>query len=340
KTIKEREAQENYKQRVREITQSALDSLPVLEYPCLFDDELENVRNEWNKIVLKMSKQVDSFVQNENTMKWADIREQKLTIDAFQGASSRVWIVKQTLEQISDTESLLIDKGITEEQQQMIDTVKRCAVMWGRDVLRTDKNLIAGFTHPLIDVLEGAKAWGTYQDDVTNKQWLCVWNGKPPIQDMEKPFYDDSDAIRKFSIKEKWKAGDEQYIYWTRKEKAIYEEKQERIKQRNEILNQRKQAEQERQATAISRILEILDTDLSHITDYIDEQPTQLQPLLRNHFQQQLLKMDSMKQKLEAIQQSNSVNYDELESMYNIAVYRLDYVANPLSLFDIFKPDF
>ncbi|EGL0111918.1 hypothetical protein IOU64_004442 [Salmonella enterica] len=340
RTIKEREAQEAYKQRVREITQSALDSLPVLEIPNGFNESLENITAEWNKTVLRMSKQVDSFVQNENTMKWADLREQKLTVDAFQGATARTWIVKQTLEQIADTEAILQDLNITDEQQQMLDTVKRCAVMWGRDVLRTDKNLVMGFTHPLIDVLEGAKAWGTYLDTHTNKQWLCVWNGTPPAADNEQPYYDETDSIRKFSIKDSWKEGDEQFIYWTRKEKAIYEETEKRIAKRNQDIAERKKAEQERIERFYKSLLSILDTDLSHLEDYTHTLPPIVRGDAIKHLTNQYPIIDGMRNELIEI---NGRGGDTLQRNLELweakARCKMGHILNPDILFrDILQP--
>ncbi|EKN6871983.1 hypothetical protein PXY30_004446 [Salmonella enterica] len=268
-TVKERTLQSEYQKRVRELTQGALDCLPVLENGYLFDDYYQRIKHEWNKIILRMNKQIDAYKDEEDSKQWAKVRDFRYTIDAFNGAYTRELIVVQTFEQILDAEIVLTEKGITEQESQMIDTIKRCAVMWARDILSSPKNLVMGFTHPLIDVLKGSLVWGTYLDEHTSNQWLCVWKGKATENNLT-PFENGDEAIRRFSIIEKWKEGDENLIYWTLTERREAEAR-EKAKAKVEAKRKAdKEAAEKEVRRHYEKLLETIPSGFDWLYDFAD----------------------------------------------------------------------
>jgi len=186
---RERETIERHKQLVTEVTRGFSDSLPIFELESFqsFSQLLERVENQWNKLTLRMSNQISAALQSGRKLPYLEVREQRLTIDALSDAYARCWIIYQTLQQLADAEYILREKGLSDEQETQLATLKRCAVMWAHDVNDNPKQLVMGFSHPLLAVLGNQWIWGTRYDEATGQQWLCVWDS-PTKHDLESPF--------------------------------------------------------------------------------------------------------------------------------------------------------
>ncbi|ELU2973595.1 hypothetical protein QO636_004500 [Salmonella enterica] len=196
---KEKQAQEEHAERVRKVVG---ETVRVMEFFAVedllsFNQMLETVRARWDKMTVKMDRVITGFIQSGRNLPFTEAREQRLTVEAFCGATARLHAVVMTLNQIADAEKIILSgDDVTEEQREQIETVKRCAVLWGRDVLNNDNVLVMGFTHPLLSVVGDAYAWGTVEDENTGKQWLCAWqNQTRNLQDELTPFDNPETAI-------------------------------------------------------------------------------------------------------------------------------------------------
>ncbi|EGN0091369.1 hypothetical protein III71_004572 [Salmonella enterica subsp. enterica serovar Newport] len=187
---KEQTAQKEHAERVRAIVG---DAVKVMEFFAVddvlsFERMLDVVQARWDKITVKMDRIISAFIQSGRNVSFTEAREQRLTVEAFCGATARLHAVVMTLQQIADAESILRDGSLPPEQEEQLETVKRCAVLWGQEVLSNDKVLVMGFTHPLLNVLGNPLAWGTVEDE-HGKQWLCAWkNHHRNLEDELTPF--------------------------------------------------------------------------------------------------------------------------------------------------------
>ncbi|MCS5736881.1 hypothetical protein, partial [Herbiconiux daphne] len=182
--IKEREAQENHKKLVKGITNnfmetiSLIDKLPVIsfhEYMSKLQYDSERIRNQMEKII-------DASIQRGETRNYIKTKNQRILVDAFYDGRLRSNIILQTFQQIADAEMIIKEQEHTPETIEQLETVKRCAVIWAKEIAENPKQKIVGFTHPLLNVVSNPYVWGTIPDENGN-QWLCVWN-KPTIDDI------------------------------------------------------------------------------------------------------------------------------------------------------------
>ncbi|MEB6381673.1 hypothetical protein MXM41_22530, partial [Leclercia adecarboxylata] len=179
RTQKEATEQKAHAERVRQICGDA-DAVMRLfadEDFFTFEQVLRSVSRQWEKRCVQMDRQISAYIQSGHNIPYAEAREQRLTMEAFCGATARLHAVVMTLQQIADAENIILRDGSLPEQVEAIDTVKRCAVLWARDVLDNNKVLVMGFTHPLLAVVGDPMAWGTAEDE-HGKQWLCVWQNE------------------------------------------------------------------------------------------------------------------------------------------------------------------
>ncbi|EBX6050931.1 hypothetical protein E2019_22980 [Salmonella enterica subsp. enterica serovar Amager] len=105
--------------------------------------------------------------------------------EGLHGAKARYRIILNTIEQFEDIEQERrhrlkspADIGTLNTQTSLI---KRALLYWARDVLRSPKRDIDGFTHPLLDGIADPATWGIKQG-ADGKMWLCGWkyeNGEP-----------------------------------------------------------------------------------------------------------------------------------------------------------------
>ncbi|ENQ7110040.1 hypothetical protein ACEQLT_004482, partial [Salmonella enterica] len=228
---RERNLQNEYLKRVREITGGDELDIPFdfMDTFNSFDRELEQYELKWLRVVNKFNKLVE-----ENTCDgWGyAANKRKLTVDAFVGSEARLHIIVMTLKQIQVAEEKVLENNnlLPEYKHKdlinMIESVKRCAILWARDVSRSKTNLIQGFTHRLLPVLGDCGVWGTYLDSETGEQWLCSWKGKPENYDYSLPYVDDQKNTKLFSKLEKWKESDTDYLIWTELDKWDAEKKE------------------------------------------------------------------------------------------------------------------
>ncbi|ELY2922583.1 hypothetical protein SMC70_004084 [Cronobacter sakazakii] len=176
---KEQTAQKEHAERVKAIVG---DAVKVMEFFAVddvlsFERMLDVVQARWDKITVRMDRVISAFIQSGRNVSFTEAREQRLTVEAFCGATARLHAVVMTLQQIADAELILRGSSLPDDQLEQIETVKRCAVLWGQEVLSNDKVLVMGFTHPLLNVLGDPLAWGTVEDE-HGKQWLCAWKNQ------------------------------------------------------------------------------------------------------------------------------------------------------------------
>ncbi|EPD6685270.1 hypothetical protein ACSDH9_004097 [Cronobacter sakazakii] len=283
-TIKDRQLQEEHKQRVREITQGMNDSLPILELGERFYDELDNVRNQWNKVVLKMNRAIDAAHQSGRKIPYAEVREERLTIDAFCGAEARMSVVVQTLEQIADAEMILREQGLTSEQEGQLFTLKRAAVMWCRDVLDYPRDLVMGFTHPLLSVLGNPMVWGTKLDETTGQQWLCCWVSGQELREQATPFDGEpdwtnanpklqvptSEPVREWGSDEAkgWKSTDVDYLYEREEQKRKRAAREKADAEKRAALEARQAVVKEQTSKRLARLIGTLRDGLEGLYGY------------------------------------------------------------------------
>ncbi|HGA5020725.1 TPA: hypothetical protein ACISW0_004463 [Salmonella enterica subsp. enterica serovar Javiana] len=247
-TAKEQAADQQHKELVREITRGFCDSLAFVErwVNVSLVEMLERVELQWLKLQRRMTNVIDAAIQRGDKVDYVKVREQRLTVDAFHGAGARVWIAYQTLQQIADAEQILTEQGMTEEQQEQLATVKRCAVLWAQEINQNPKQLVMGFTHPLLNVLGDSWTWGT-KEDAHGQQWICVWE---PLSiqgklDEQTPFGENRrteeaapehanrswltivpEPVRSFAGGGEWQSTDNDYVYEQHRAKQARLEKE------------------------------------------------------------------------------------------------------------------
>ncbi|OSK87595.1 hypothetical protein ECXG_05338 [Escherichia coli TA447] len=180
RTLKERQAQADHAERVCKLVG---ETVKVMEFFAVedllsFGQMLETVSARWEKMTVKMDRIITGFIQSGRNLPFTEAREQRLTVEAFCGATARLHAVVMTFQQIADAEKIILADDVMPEVIEQLETVKRCAVLWGRDVLNNENVLVMGFTHPLLNVLGNPLAWGTVEDENTGKQWLCCWQNQ------------------------------------------------------------------------------------------------------------------------------------------------------------------
>lgn len=280
----QQEAESKYKELVKEITSGVCESLPVLETSRFFNFPLllEQVEFKWSKLQNNMLNRITAAKQTGRKIDYIQARDEKLTLDAFHGATARTWIILQTLRQIYDAELILTEQGLSGEQEQQLQTIKRCAVLWAYDILDNPRQLVMGFTHPLLNVLGDSWVWGTRADE-QGAQWVCVWD-KVSIQsitDQMTPFdlangnslpQDVNPALQqqqelspvKNCCSEDWRSTDVDYIYEQEERKrarAAAEQQQ----------HEREQARKERDAAMKAKLGKRIASLVSGLTDGFGE---------------------------------------------------------------------
>lgn len=233
---RERNLQDEYLKRVRAITGGDDLNIPFdfLDTFNSFERELEKYELQWLRSTTKFNKLVE-----ENTSEgWGyAANKRKLTVDAFVGAEARLHIVVMTLKQIKLAEEKLLENNDLlpgynpEDLENMIESVKRCSILWARDVLRTKSNLIQGFTHRLLPVLGDCGVWGTYLDTATGEQWLCSWKGKESDYNYSLPYVDEQANVKLFNKIDKWKESDTDFLIWSELDRWDIEKKEKRRKE-------------------------------------------------------------------------------------------------------------
>lgn len=288
--VKQQQQIDEHRDLVRTITKGFTDSLPIVERATFipFSELVEKVELQWTKTLLQMNKIISAALVSGRKIDYIEARNDRLTIDAFHGAEARQWIVVQTLRQIADGEMILREKGITEEQEQQLATLKRCAVMWAFDINDNPRQLVMGFTHPLLEVLGNQWVWGTRYDDVTDQQWLCVWDNPTiaGIEDQRSPFDlananhevltpDCINAIftdqTKHPVKDwcadGWKSTDVDYIYEQERQKRA----RVAAEKRQEALREANRAKVCNRIASLKKWLTEVQSDLSGLYGYAAE---------------------------------------------------------------------
>lgn len=260
RTIAERKANDEHAERVRKI---AGDAVRVLEF---FQDDLfsfewmrREIEAKWDRVVVKMSRQIDAYLQSGHALPYTEAREQRLTLEAFCGGHSRLHIIVMTFQQIADAEKILTEQGMTPEQEADLVRLKRYAVMWAQDILSNPRTLVMGFTHPLLNVLGDALSWGTVEDEQGN-QWIEVWKNNTLSLDAVTPFDGtpiNTDSVNPallhnqelltpepvFSFAGGWKDTAQDYLYEQASKRKAREEREQRQRE-HEAAQERQRAEE------------------------------------------------------------------------------------------------
>lgn len=271
RTMRERQAQAEHAERVREICGDAVRVLEFFadDYLPTFERLKAELEAKWDRVVMKMSRQIDAFIQSGHKQPYTEVREQRLTMEAFCGAHTRLWLVVQTFQQLADGIEIVKQEVLTPEQEQDLYRLKRYAVSWAVDLLDNPKVLAMGFTHPLLSVLGDWKAWGTVEDESTGKQWLCVWqNHGLNVADMLTPFDAPSETVSLDGVNATlltnqevstphvvglagWSDTEEQHIYEQAKKRKAREAREERQRQQQAAQDAQRAAEMENLNTRI-----------------------------------------------------------------------------------------
>ncbi|EJY3357269.1 hypothetical protein OGA58_004475 [Salmonella enterica] len=270
RTIAERKAWGDHAERVKKI---AADAVGVMEFFAATDNSnfltfeamRQQVETRWNKTTLQMDRVITAAIQSGRTdAKYAEVREQRLTADAFCGANSRLWLVVMTFQQLADAIEIITETDKSIQTAEQVETVKRCAVLWAIDVLNNPGVLVMGFTHPLLSVMGEAWTWGTREDEATGKEWLCVWrnptsdeltgfDGEQPPEDEINPAltvncnFPTPEPVHDYG--EGWQSTATDYLYEQRKEKARREAREQRQREQ-EAAAERQRTEE---AAALSK---------------------------------------------------------------------------------------
>ncbi|EIF1022366.1 hypothetical protein LE610_004403 [Salmonella enterica] len=267
RTIKERQAQADHAERVKAIVGDAVRVMEFFntDHIPTFEALQRQVEAKWDRVVMKMSRQIDAYIQSGHKQPYTVVREQRLTMEAFCGASSRLWLVVQTFQQLKDAFEILMEQKPTEKQILDMTSVRRHAVMWAMDLLDNPQVLVMGFTHPLLETLGNPLVWGTLEDEDTGKQWLCVWryNGVDWV-DMLTPFDAPADGINLdtvnpallnksqvltpepvYSFAGGWSDTAEDYIYEQRKHREARQTREQRQREQEAAQEARRGAERE-----------------------------------------------------------------------------------------------
>ena len=198
RTLRELQENENHAARVRDICDDAISAMKFFaDNPALltlpsFKALLDKVHTQWDRVVIKMSRQIDAFKQRGDSLPYVEAREQRLTMEALCGANARLWLVVQTFQQIADAIEILKEQGMTRQQKDDVARLERYAVHWAIDIQDNPQVLVMGFTHPLLSVVGNPLIWGT--TECNGKQWLCVWDNPQDIQAMLTPFDEQPDS--------------------------------------------------------------------------------------------------------------------------------------------------
>ncbi|HCL5276689.1 TPA: hypothetical protein N2G37_004365 [Salmonella enterica] len=270
-----------HRELVKEITRGFCDSLPLIENMQLMELEtaLQKAELSWLKVQNKMTSQINAALKSGRKVDYVEAREQRITLDAFHGAEARIWITYQTLQQIADAELILTERGMTDEQREQLALVKRCAVLWAIDVNQNPKQLVMGFTHPLLNVLGDAWTWGTRPDEHGN-QWVCVWepltlqskaDQRTPFDEVE-AMPDDANQVWltetpypvKDVSKDGWQSTDAIYLYEQERKKRARKAREER-----EALERAKQEAQ--RALLVEKISKRISLRIKSLTEGLSE---------------------------------------------------------------------
>lgn len=270
RTIAERTAWNEHAERVKKITGGSVDVLEFFatakEHFPTFEAVRQSIETRWNKTALKMDRVITAAIQSGRTdVQYADVRDLRLTADAFCGAASRLWLVVMTFQQLADAFEIISEQGLTAESREQIETVKRYAVLWAQEITENPQILVMGFTHPLLSVLGKPWMWGTREDEATGKEWLCVWQNptsdeltsfdgeQPPASEinpaLNKEHFLTPEPIHDYG--KGWQSTATAYLYEQRKEKARREAREQRQREQ-EAAQERQRAEE--QATLSKRI--------------------------------------------------------------------------------------
>ncbi|ELW7932823.1 hypothetical protein QMH64_004704 [Salmonella enterica] len=270
RTIAERKAWDDHAERVKKI---AADAVGVMEFFAAtansnfltFEAMRQQVETRWNKTTLQMDRVITAAIQSGRTdAKYAEVREQRLTADAFCGANSRLWLVVMTFQQLADAIEIITETDKSIQTAEQVETVKRCAVLWAIDVLNNPGVLVMGFTHPLLSAIGKAWTWGTREDEATGKEWLCVWQNptadeltgfdgeQPPASELNPALTVNSNFPTPEPVHdygEGWQSTATAYLYEQRKEKARREAREQRQREQ-EAAAERQRTEE---AAALSK---------------------------------------------------------------------------------------
>lgn len=177
---KDRKKAEEHKELVREITRGAVDTIKLLEMDGHFEFRLRELETVWLRQVNKMTRMIDAARKRGESVRYLGHNQERLTIDAFMNGNARVYTVLQTLRQIADGEMILREKAFvesrelsTEEESQLL-ALKRQAAAWALDVTNYPRDLVMGFTSPILRILGNQLTWGTVVGEDGN-HWMCAW---------------------------------------------------------------------------------------------------------------------------------------------------------------------
>ena len=259
RTIAERKAWEDHAERVRKVAAEAVGVLEFFattnQHFLTFEAMRQQVETRWNKVSLKMDRVITAAIQSgRKDTKYAEIRELRLTADAFCGAQSRLWLVVMTFQQLADAIEIICNTDKSPQTAEQVETVKRCVVLWAMDVLDDPAVLVMGFTHPLLSVLGKAWTWGTSENEATGQEWLCVWQNptsdeltsfdgdKPPEDEINPALLAKEHALTPELIHnygDGWQSTAIDYLYEQQKDKA----------RREALAEKRRQQEVEQEAS-------------------------------------------------------------------------------------------
>lgn len=181
RTATERRKQAEHVDRVKSIVGDVVRVLDFFgtDYTSLLDltYQTERIEAKWEKELIRMDRAVRAATETGIKIPYAEAHERVLTAQAFTGATARLQVVLMTFKQLLDALQVLESAGgeLTDEQTEQIETIKRHACLWGRDVLSNRVVDVPGFTHPLLSVLGDWFVWGTQVNPQTGQQFLCSW---------------------------------------------------------------------------------------------------------------------------------------------------------------------
>lgn len=188
---------------VSEVSPSLLRFFAEYETPT-FEKLHREIAFEWSKFAAKTTHTIEGYIKAgiDGGKDYTQVRDQKLTMEAFCEGQSRLWIIAQTFDQLADAESILMEKKARGEaiDEDALARVKRFAVLWAEDIKTRPRNLVMGFTHPMLDVLGDWKVWGSRVAE-DKKQWLCAWKSTS-LEGQSTPFDEapDLDLVNKVLI--------------------------------------------------------------------------------------------------------------------------------------------
>lgn len=124
-----------------------------------------------------LNKLVALLAERRNTGKWKHQADAFGAVDALNDGARRLFIVKQTIQQVQDGISIVEQRqGVNPDLADKITALRMAVAVWADEVLDCWGMTVPAFTHPILNELGDSWVWGTRTDTDTGAEYFEVFN--------------------------------------------------------------------------------------------------------------------------------------------------------------------